>query len=85
VPAALWAFLRGAPSFEQSILWAARLGGDVDTICALTGALAGALCGRDRLPAHWLDNLQRERPRVAEIETLAADLVGRVGPRVAFG
>ena len=85
VPAALWAFLRGAPSFEQSILWAARLGGDVDTICALTGALAGALCGRTGLPARWLDNLHHERPAVAEIEALAADLVGSVGARVAFG
>lgn len=40
VPAALRAFVRGAPSFERSILSAASLGGDVDTICALTGALA---------------------------------------------
>lgn len=79
VPAALWAFLRGAPSFEDAIVWAARLGGDVDTICALTGALAGALCGRRGLPPRWLDNLQHERPGVAAIEALAAELVGRKG------
>ena len=85
VPAALWAFLRGAPSFEQSILCAARLGGDVDTICGLTGALAGALCGRAALPRHWLANLQRERPGVVEIDALALDLVGRVGLRAAVG
>lgn len=85
VPAALWAFLRGAPSFERSILWAARLGGDVDTICALTGALAGALSRRAALPTQWLANLQRARPGVAKIDALALDLVGRVGLRAAVG
>ncbi len=71
VPAALWAFARGAPSFERSILTAARLGGDVDTICAMTGALAGALCRRSALPEHWIDNLRHERPNVDEIESIA--------------
>jgi poly(ADP-ribose) glycohydrolase ARH3 len=79
VPAALWAFLRGAPAFEAAIVCAARLGGDVDTICALTGALAGALGGRSGLPPPWLDNLHQERPGVSAIDALAAELVGRSG------
>lgn len=75
VPAALWAFLQGAPSFERSILAAASLGGDMDTVCAMTGALAGALCGSDGLPALWLANLQGERPDVAEIEAVGLALL----------
>lgn len=74
VPAALWAFMRGAPSFERSILAAASLGGDVDTICALTGALAGALCGRAGLPGQWLTNLAHERPSVDEIQDIGRAL-----------
>jgi poly(ADP-ribose) glycohydrolase ARH3 len=75
VPAALWAFARGAPSFERVIQTAAQLGGDVDTICALAGALAGALCGRDALPPHWLTNLEHERPKVCEIEAIGRGLL----------
>jgi poly(ADP-ribose) glycohydrolase ARH3 len=74
VPAALWAFARAGPSFEASVLTAAGLGGDVDTICAMTGALAGALCGRSALPEQWVVNLRHERPGVDEIEGIALAL-----------
>jgi ADP-ribosylglycohydrolase len=50
------------------------LGGDVDTICALTGALAGALCGHAGLPGQWLTNLAHERPGVDEIQDIGRAL-----------
>ena len=75
VPAALWAFVRGARSFERSILTAASLGGDVDTICAMTGALAGALCGHTGLPRHWLANLAHEQPGVDDILVIGRALL----------
>lgn len=51
-------------------------GGDVDTICAMTGALAGALCGHDGLPTRWLANLAGERPGVEEMKDLGRALIG---------
>jgi poly(ADP-ribose) glycohydrolase ARH3 len=88
VPAALWAFMHGAPCFERCVRAAATLGGDVDTICAMSGALAGALGGGSRLPAHWLANLAHERPGVEEIQEVAcafwragAAIRRRRGPR----
>ena len=41
VPVALWAFAAGAPTFEERVGLAASVGGDVDTVCAMTGALCG--------------------------------------------
>src|SRR5262245_9748552 len=75
VPAARWAFMKGAPSFERRIRAAAILGGDVDTICAMTGALAGAMCARAGLPEHWLANLAHEQPGVDEIESIGRSLL----------
>ncbi|MFI5306525.1 MAG: ADP-ribosylglycohydrolase family protein, partial [Polyangiales bacterium] len=74
---ALWAFASNASSFEQSVLAAARLGGDVDTICAMTGALAGGLLGRKKLADLWVANLNHERPGPSDIEAIALALVRR--------
>jgi poly(ADP-ribose) glycohydrolase ARH3 len=74
VPAALWAFLRAPSSFEATIFSAAELGGDVDSICALAGALAGALHGLTALPPAWVDSLAHERPGVARVEELAKQI-----------
>jgi len=37
-------------------------GGDTDTNAAICGALLGAVCGREAIPAQWLDSLQNCRP-----------------------
>ena len=59
--AALWA-VAGAPSFEAALIRAVNLGGDADTIGAVTGQLAGALWGYSAIPDRWLQPLvQRER------------------------
>jgi hypothetical protein len=37
-------------------------GGDTDTNAAICGALLGTVCGREAIPAQWLDSLQNCRP-----------------------
>lgn len=44
-------------SFEAAIVKAANLGGDADTIAAITGGLAGALYGFDTVPYRWANTL----------------------------
>lgn len=75
VPAAHAIFLRRHRTFEEAVTAAARLGGDVDSICALVGCLAGALHGVDGIPARWLDAIAHESPSVAELCALADALI----------
>ncbi|MFI6684528.1 ADP-ribosylglycohydrolase family protein [Streptomyces sp. NPDC050485] len=49
---ALWA-LRTTDSFEQALGAAIDLGGDTDTVAAVTGGLAGARHGLAAVPARW--------------------------------
>jgi poly(ADP-ribose) glycohydrolase ARH3 len=76
VPAAIASFLLSHSSFDGAILHAASLGGDVDSICALVGCLAGALHGVSAIPRPWLDSLANETPSVHQINALADDLAG---------
>ncbi len=71
VPAALWAFVSQHRSFAEAVSFAALLGGDVDSICCLVGALAGAQHGADGIDRDWLENLSREQPTPAQILALA--------------
>ena len=41
-------------SFEDAVVKAVKLGGDADTIAAITGGLAGAIYGVDSIPASWV-------------------------------
>jgi ADP-ribosyl-[dinitrogen reductase] hydrolase len=44
-------------SFEEAVVDAANLGGDADTIAAITGGLAGAFHGFSAIPKRWTDAL----------------------------
>lgn len=44
-------------SFEEAVVTAVNLGGDTDTIGAVTGALAGTHWGSDEIPKRWLQKL----------------------------
>ncbi|MGO4336192.1 ADP-ribosylglycohydrolase family protein [Labrys sp. KB_33_2] len=50
--AALWAVSQST-CFREAGVHAVNLGGDVDTIGAVTGQLAGALRGRSNVPPAW--------------------------------
>jgi ADP-ribosylglycohydrolase len=49
--------LRGADSFGEALRRACDVGSDVDTVAAVTGALAGATFGVDAIPSRWLESL----------------------------
>jgi poly(ADP-ribose) glycohydrolase ARH3 len=58
VPMALYCFLKEFQSFRDAVTCAVNMGGDTDTIGAMTGALAGALHGIDGIPEEWIDELE---------------------------
>ncbi len=57
VPTAIFSFLAGS-SFKEALIYAVSLGGDTDTIGAMTGAIAGAWWGIDSIPPEWKENLE---------------------------
>lgn len=46
-------------SFEDAVVRAVNLGGDADTIGAITGGLAGAIYGFDAIPDRWWSTLDK--------------------------
>ena len=52
VLASLYAFLRSPDDYVATITFALRIGGDVDTIAAIAGAMSGAHNGVDAIPEH---------------------------------
>jgi ADP-ribosyl-[dinitrogen reductase] hydrolase len=58
--------------FEEGLRAVVALGGDTDTNAAVTGALLGALHGRQGLPAAWLDALVDRERLEADAAALAA-------------
>ena len=57
VPTAVYSFLAN-PGFENAVGYAVGLGGDADTIGAMTGAIAGACYGLEGIPRHWLEKVE---------------------------
>jgi ADP-ribosylglycohydrolase len=45
-------------TFRSALLKAANLRGDADTVCAITGQLAGAIYGESAIPRHWIRTVQ---------------------------
>ncbi|MFN4219421.1 MAG: ADP-ribosylglycohydrolase family protein [bacterium] len=69
VPTAIYSFLVGN-SFEESVVYAVSLGGDADTIGAMSGAIAGAYYGIENIPLKWKEKLENRE----YIEKLAEKL-----------
>lgn len=57
VPTAIFSFL-ATSSFKEALIYAVSLGGDADTIGAMTGAIAGAWWGVDGIPHEWREDLE---------------------------
>lgn len=60
VPAAIYSFLIHPDSFAQAVVSAVSLGGDTDTIGAMTGAIAGAYLGVESIPSTWRGKLENK-------------------------
>lgn len=70
--AALWAVAQSS-SFREAVLRAVNLGGDADTIGAVTGQLAGALWGRGNIPPAWQSKVLWGEQIIATARSLASD------------
>lgn len=66
--ASLWCLLH-TENYCSCVLTAVNLGGDTDTVAAITGGLAGIRYGLSDIPDEWLSCIARR----AEIETLCSD------------
>lgn len=60
VPTALYSFLSNN-DFEESLVYAVSLGGDADTIGAMTGAIAGAYYGIEKIPLRWIERAENKQ------------------------
>ncbi|QDT92206.1 ADP-ribosylglycohydrolase family protein [Gimesia algae] len=67
VLASIYSILAQPDSWVGAVTFAVRLGGDVDTLGAIVGALAGARHGIDTIPQNLIDCLQDAR----DIQVLA--------------
>ncbi len=74
VPTAIYAFISHSHDFEDSVAYAVSLGGDTDTIGAMTGAISGAYHGKRGIPKRWLDVLENSERGRDYIERLAEKL-----------
>jgi ADP-ribosylglycohydrolase len=75
VLASLWCLLRHPDSWSRAVTKALRLGGDVDTLGAIVGALAGISLGVSAIPRHLADNVlgsERLRTLAARYHALVA-------------
>lgn len=75
VPTAVYAFAAHPASFSEAVLFAVSLGGDTDTIGAMTGTIAGAYHGIEGIPPDWIKALENSRKGRDYVCTLAARLV----------
>jgi ADP-ribosylglycohydrolase len=72
VPVALYAWYRHFGDFAATVESVLELGGDADTVGAVTGALAGAAAGASGIPDAWIDGIV-DWPRSTRLLTAVAD------------
>jgi poly(ADP-ribose) glycohydrolase ARH3 len=69
VPTAIYAFL-STRNFKSAVIYSVSLGGDADTIGAMTGAIAGACYGIEGIPSQWRETVENRE----HLEQLAKKL-----------
>jgi poly(ADP-ribose) glycohydrolase ARH3 len=62
-------------SYAETIGNVILLGGDTDTMAAMSGAVSGAYLGRQAIPCHLVENLEDGRQGKTYIEKLAEKLL----------
>ncbi|MFD6967613.1 ADP-ribosylglycohydrolase family protein [Streptomyces sp. NPDC059949] len=78
---AVWA-LRTTSGFPEAVRAAVDLGGDTDTVAAVTGILAGARYGQEAVPEHWTAALHVPLPGFGD-RVLDADDLRALAQRLA--
>lgn len=78
--AAIWAIAQavreGHITFRECVLNAVNLGGDADTIGAITGGLAGSIFGFDGIPDEWIEGLE-DKDTVEELTFFSLEAARR--------
>ena len=57
--AVIWVILK-SENYKEAIIGAINLGGDTDTIGALTGGVAGIIYGYDYIPDEWKNAIAKK-------------------------
>jgi ADP-ribosylglycohydrolase len=79
----LYAFLRTPDDYWTAVCTAIAVGGDTDTMAAMTGAMVGARLGRATLPPALVARLtDRGAWGAAELDALARDCAGLFTPSI---
>ncbi|MEU8927488.1 ADP-ribosylglycohydrolase family protein [Kitasatospora sp. NPDC048545] len=81
---AVWA-LRTTDGFEPALRAAIDLGGDTDTVAAVTGGLAGARYGLDAVPRRWTEPLHLTLPGFGGRVRRTPELLDLAGRLASFG
>lgn len=71
VPAALYCWAYSPDQLRESVENAVMLGGDTDSVAAITGAICGANLGAEAIPAEWKQGLTEWPRTVSWMEHLA--------------
>ena len=69
IEAVIWCFLN-TDNYTDAVLKAINLGGDTDTIAALTGGIAATYYGLDNIPKEWIEQIVRREDLEKIISTL---------------
>lgn len=79
VPAAIASVVLQPHEFDAALEFAWALGGDVDTIGAMAGAITGALHGEEAVPDEWRDVAEGTDRAIALADRLFERALGRTG------
>jgi len=71
VPASIYCWARHPRDPRKALEAAIRLGGDTDTVAAITGALVGAEVGASGLPSEWIAGIRDWPLSIAYVNKLA--------------
>ena len=80
VPFAIVAWQRHFGDYRATIEAIVRAGGDVDTVAAIAGALAGITVGPSGIPAEWVSGVSDWPHSISYIRALAAGLADPAAP-----
>ncbi len=83
VPAALYCWAHSPDDFRRCVENAVLLGGDTDSVAAITGAVCGANLGTNEVPKQWTDRLAEWPRTIRWMEQLARDLASMTQCRTA--